>query len=67
MVLMERPMELTLEARAIEARRARLQVRAKEEQLVAAPPGQFDRQNKDDSLLKVKKSYEAIPVPNSAG
>ena len=29
--------------------------------------GLGDRQNKDDSLLKVKKSYEAIPVPNSAG
>lgn len=69
MVLMERPMELTIEARAIEARRAQLQVRAKEDQLNAAPAGQFERQNKDASLIKVKKGYAPapIPVPSDAG
>lgn len=63
MVLMERPLELTDEARDIERRRARAQVRQKEEQLNAAPAGQFDRNNKDNSLVKVKKSYEAMPIP----
>ena len=63
MVLMERPMELTIEARAIEARRARLQVRAKEDQLTAAPPGQFERQNKDAPLSKIGKSYSPAPIP----
>lgn len=62
MVLMERPLELTEEARRIEQRRARLQVRHKEEQLAAAPGGQFERNNKDSSLIKVKKSWEKIPV-----
>lgn len=63
MVLMERPLELTEEARSIENRRARNQVRAKEEQLSAAPAGQFERSNKDSPLIKVKKSYEAMPIP----
>jgi hypothetical protein len=63
MVLMERPKEITDEARSIEMRRARQQVKAKEEQLAAAGPGQFERSNKDASLVKVKKSYEPMPVP----
>jgi hypothetical protein len=63
MILMERPVEITNEARAVELRRARLQVRQKEEQLTAAPAGQFERANKSDSLVKVGRSYESIPVP----
>lgn len=63
MILMERPMELTKEARDIANRNARLQVRAKEEQLSAAPPGQFERNNKDNTLVKVKKGYEKIEIP----
>ena len=66
-ILMERPMELTLEALEIEKRRARVQVRAKEDQLTAAPPGQFERANTDASLAKLHKSYEAIPAPNDVG
>ncbi len=68
MVLMERPMELTLESKNIELRKARMQVRAKEEQLAAPPPGTFDRMNKTDPLISVKKSYvqESIPVPDGA-
>jgi len=31
--------------------------------LNAAPSGQFERQNKENSLVKVKKSYEAVPIP----
>lgn len=63
MVLMERPQEITDEARAAELRRARNQVRQKEAQLNAAPDGQFARANKDAPLVKVAKSYEAMPIP----
>lgn len=62
-ILMERPLELTEEARDIEKRRAKLQVRVKEEQLTQAPPGQFERQNKDSGLVKVKKSFEQMAIP----
>ncbi len=63
MILMERPLEITEEARNFELRKARNQVRQKEAQLAGAPDGQFERNNKDSSLVKVKKSYEAMPIP----
>jgi hypothetical protein len=62
-MLMERPAEITNEAKAREYRSARDQVRAKEEQLGAAPPGQFGRDNKGAPLANVKKSFESIPIP----
>ena len=65
MVLMERPTEITEEVRQLELRRARLQVRAKEEQLSAAPAGQFERSNKGNELAKIKKGYEAMPIPEA--
>jgi hypothetical protein len=65
MVLMERPAEITEEVRQIELRRARLQVRAKEEQLSAAPAGQFERSNKGNEMAKIKKGYEAMPIPEA--
>jgi hypothetical protein len=64
MVLMERPLEITQEVREIDARKARLQVLTKEEQLSAAPPGQFERSNKGSDMAKIKKGFEAIPIPN---
>jgi hypothetical protein len=63
MVLMERPSEISEASRQAEARRARSQVRAKEDQLAASPQGQFERSNKDSSLVKVGRSYEPIPIP----
>jgi hypothetical protein len=63
MVLMERPSEITSEVRSNELRRARLQVRSKEEQLSSAKPGQFERSNQGNDLVKVKKAYEAMPIP----
>ena len=63
MVLMERPAEINEEAQARELRKARMQVRQKEEQLSAAPPGQFDRANKDASLVKINRSYESLQIP----
>ena len=63
MVLMERPLEITEAARQVENRKARIQVRSKEEQLNAAPGGTFERSNKDSGMAKVNKSYEPIPIP----
>lgn len=64
MVLMERPLEITQDAKDKELRRARLQVRSKEEQLNAAPKGQFERSKSDGtSLAKVSKSYEPMAIP----
>ena len=62
MILMERPLELTEEARAIELRKARNQVRQKEAQLNSAPDGQFGREH-SQVKPKISKSYEAMPIP----
>ena len=62
MVLMERPTELVEEARSIELRRAKSQVRSREEQLSQAPDGQFGRDHAQ-AKPKIKKSYEAMPIP----
>jgi len=62
-VLMERPKEITDEVRAQEIRRARDQVRQKEAQLGAAPAGTFERDNKGNTMVNIKKSYESIPIP----
>jgi hypothetical protein len=63
MVLMERPMEITQEAKDATLRRARMQMRDKEAQLTQAKGGEFDRSNKGDPLVKISKKYEAIPIP----
>jgi hypothetical protein len=63
MVLMERPMEITQEAKDATLRRARMQMRDKEAQLQQAKGGEFDRTNKGDPLVKISKKYEAIPIP----
>jgi len=63
MVLMERPSEITREVREAEARRARLQMKNKEEQLTQSKAGQFERLNKGEDMVKVKKGYEAMPIP----
>ena len=62
MVLMERPQEITNEVRSIELRRARQQVRMKEQQLAATPEGTMTR---DDARVapKIKKGFEPIPIP----
>ena len=58
MILMERPNELTEEAHDANLRKARMQVRAKEQQLHNAPDGTFERANP-----VVKKSYENMKIP----
>jgi hypothetical protein len=62
-ILMERPLEITEEVRARDKRRAREQVTGKEQQLGGAPPGTFDRANKDSSLVNIRKTFEHIPIP----
>lgn len=63
MILMERPSDITAEMRSIELRRARNQVRVKEQQLAATPDGTLTR---DDPRVapKIKKGYEAMPIPD---
>lgn len=63
MMLMERPAAVTERVKTLDNKRARDQVRAKEEQLSATPPGQFDRENKGKPLANVKKGYERITIP----
>ena len=62
-MLMERPLEITNERKQQDKVNAREQVRAKEEQLGAAPAGQFDRNNKGEKMTTIKRSYEPIPIP----
>jgi hypothetical protein len=64
MILMERPKEITDEAKSRDYRNARDLVRAKEAQISGAPPGTFDRTNKGSPLAKVTKSYESIAIPD---
>jgi hypothetical protein len=64
MVLMERPLEVTRRFQERDRQAARDQMRTKQEQLNAAPQGQFERKNKDSSLVKVSKSYEPMPIPD---
>lgn len=62
MILMERPTEVVEEARRIEQKRAKDQVRAKEQQLSGAPDGQFGRDHAQ-VRPKISKSFEAMPIP----
>lgn len=64
MVLMERPLEITEEAKRKALLAARAQMRDKEAQLTKPTnAGEFDRMNKGDPLVKISKKYEAIPIP----
>jgi hypothetical protein len=62
MVLMERPLDITQESRQIELKKARNQVRQKEQQLNSAPDGQFGRDH-EQVKPRINKSYEAISIP----
>jgi hypothetical protein len=62
MVLMERPQIVTDQVKDADYRRARGQIRAKEQQLTQAPQGQFGREH-SQAQPKINKSYEPMPVP----
>lgn len=62
MILMQCPTEIIDERRNAELRKARMQVKAKEAQIAGTPEGTMTR---DDSRVRpnIKKSYEAMPIP----
>ena len=64
MILMQRPREITDRVDQLNKQRARNQVRAKEQQLAAAPPGSMEREYSDPRTRpSIKKSFEAMPIP----
>ena len=64
MVLMQRPAEITARVEELDRRKARNQVKAKEAQLAAAPPGNMEKEFSDPRTRPViKKSFEAMPIP----
>jgi hypothetical protein len=65
MMLMERPKEIVDAARKRDQRAARDQVRQKEEQLGAAPPGTFERAKDGKALVNVKREFErGLEIPD---
>jgi len=62
MILMQCPTEIIDERKSADLRKARMQVRAKEAQIAGTPDGTMTR---DDARVRpnIKKSYEAIPIP----
>lgn len=58
MILMERPSVIVDESRAIDRRRARLQVQVKEQQLTGEPVSGMGPNMRPD----IKKAYEPLPV-----
>jgi len=62
MVLMERPTEVVEEARRIQQKVAKDQVRAKEAQIAGTPDGTMTRDHAQ-TRPKINKSYEPIPIP----
>jgi hypothetical protein len=62
MILMERPTEVVEEARRIQNRAAKDQVRAKEAQIAGAPDGTMTRDHAQ-TRPKINKSFEAMPIP----
>jgi hypothetical protein len=63
MILMMRPKEITENLRKKQLMTSRDQVTQKEKELDVAPPGQFEREYKGESLNRIRRSVEPIPVP----
>ena len=65
MVLMQRPREITERIEELDLRKARNQIKAKEQQLNAAPPGTMQSEYTNAKTKpKISKSYEAMPIPD---
>lgn len=62
LMLMECPTEIVQDRRNDELRKARQQVRYKEQQLAGTPDGTMTRDH-ERVRPKIKKSYEAMPIP----
>ena len=63
MILMMRPKVISERFEMADKRKARDQVKFKEQQLNQSPDGQFGREHREVQA-KIKKGYEAIPIPN---
>ena len=61
---MECPKEIIDERKEADLRKARLQVRAKEQQLSGTPDGTMTRDHAQ-ARPQIKKSYEAMPIPKN--
>jgi len=66
MILMERPAILTEEAKQEDIDIARGMIREKQRQLGEAPNGTLPRDVHRDTAPRLKRGYEAIPVPDDA-
>jgi len=62
MILMQCPTEIIEERKSAELRKAKMQVRAKEQQLAGTPEGTMTRDHAK-ARPQINKSYEAIPIP----
>lgn len=63
LVLMERPKEISDEARRRDQRNARLQVQQKEAELNGAPAGTLPRDQDARTKARINKGWESMPVP----
>jgi len=63
MVLMARPKVISERFENAEKKKARDQVKIREQSLNQSPDGQFGRDHREVQA-KIKKGYEAIPIPN---
>ena len=63
LLLMERPKQVDDKFRERDLRAARMQVRAKEEQLASAPAGTFERGTHPGAPVQVKKGYSPVDIP----
>ena len=62
LILMMCPTEIVQERQSAELRKARMQVRHKEQQLAGTPDGTMTRDHAQ-ARPKISKSYEAMPIP----
>ena len=65
MILMERPADITAEARQIDLNNARNRLRRKEDQLHHQQSTQFMDHSNPNARTVINKSYEPIPVPDN--
>jgi len=65
LVLMERPKEISDEARRRDHRNAVNQVRNKEAQLSGTPEGTLSRTADERTAPKIRKGWEAVPIPEA--
>lgn len=66
MILMQRPTVIVEESRMAQDRKARSQVKFKEEQLNGTPEGGLGHRNHPQAKAKISKGYEPIQVPKDA-